>query len=227
MPTLVSERTDLYTLGSEYPGSVAAVGGLPLLLPHHRADDAVRVLEGFDGVVIVGGDDVDPARYGMADDGCNKGVSDSADESDLAIARAAHDLRIPLFAICRGCQVLNVAMGGTLFQDMTTDDGIHQPISADPSALMAERHPIQIEAGSRLAKAYGATTHVVNSIHHQAIDGVAPGFRAVAWAPDGVIESIEPADGSWPVLAVQWHPEKITDEGDAVLFEHFVRDMVR
>ena len=226
MPTFLSDRTDLYTLGAEYPAAVSAAGGLPLLLPHHHAEDARRVLEGFDGVVMVGGDDVDPAQYGQADHGVNKGISASADESDLALARAAVDLGVPLFAICRGCQVLNVAMGGTLHQDMTAPEGWHQRISDVPDAVMAARHPIEITAGSRLAKAYGATTHTVNTIHHQAIDKVAPGFRAVAWAPDGVIEAIEPDDDGSRVLAVQWHPEKIVNEGDHVLFEHFVQEML-
>jgi putative glutamine amidotransferase len=225
MPTFISEHTDLYTLGTEYPGAVAAAGGLPLLLPHHHADDAPRVLEGFDGLVMVGGDDVDPLQYGQADHGCNKGVSASADESDISLARAALELGIPVFAICRGCQVLNVALGGTLHQDMTSADGPHRPISDLPDEVMGARHAITIEPGSRLAKAYGSTEHLVNSIHHQAIDRVAPGFRAVAWAPDGIVEAIEPI-GDHRVLAVQWHPEKIVNEGDHVLFEHFVREMV-
>jgi putative glutamine amidotransferase len=227
MPTFLSVRTDLYTLGVEYAASVSAAGGLPFLLPHHHAEDAHRVLEGFDGLVMVGGDDIDPAQYGQADHGCNKNVSASADESDLAVARAAMEIGLPLFAICRGCQVLNVAMGGTLFQDMTKPEGWHQPISSEPDAVMAVRHPIDIEPASRLAKAYGATTHVVNSIHHQGIDLVAPGFVPVAWAPDGVVEAIEPIDGTAPVLAVQWHPEKIVHEGDHVLFEHFVQELAR
>jgi putative glutamine amidotransferase len=227
MPTFLSDRTDLYTLGAEYPAAVAAAGALPLLLPHHQAADAGRVLDGFDGVVLVGGDDLDPARYGAADQGCNKGVSATADESDLAVARAALELGLPVFAICRGCQVLNVAMGGTLHQDMTSPDGLHRPISPVPTEVLAERHPVRIDAGSRLAKAYGgAVERVVNSIHHQGIDDVAPGFHPVAWAPDGVIEAIEP-DDDLPVLAVQWHPEKIVGEGDHVLFDYFVQEMVR
>jgi putative glutamine amidotransferase len=227
MPTFLAERTDLYTLGSEYPAAVAAAGGLPLLLPHHAPADAERVLEGFDGVVLVGGDDVDPARYGARDEGVNKGVSASADESDLAIARAAVALGLPLFAICRGCQVLNVAMGGTLRQDLTSPGGHHPPISDVPDEVMAHRHPVVIDAASRLAKAYGTTERTVNSIHHQGLDRIAPNFRAVAWSPDGIVEAIEPYDDSVPVMAVQWHPEKIVDEGDDVLFEHFIAEMVR
>ncbi|MFZ1490656.1 MAG: gamma-glutamyl-gamma-aminobutyrate hydrolase family protein [Ilumatobacteraceae bacterium] len=226
MPTFLSERTDLYTLGAEYPAAVLAAGGLPYLLPHHHAEDAQSVLKGFDGVVLVGGDDVDPAQYGQPDHGCSKGVSPTADESDIALARAAVDLELPTFAICRGCQVLNVAMGGTLFQDVTAGGTHHEPISPVPDEVLGARHPLRIAAGSRLAKAYGNTEHVVNNIHHQAIDQVAPRFRAVAWAPDGVIEAIEPDDPELAVLAVQWHPEKIVNEGDHVLFEHFVKEMI-
>jgi putative glutamine amidotransferase len=228
MPTFLDPRTDLYTLGAEYPQSVIEAGGLPVLLPHHDPADVVRVLEGFDGLILVGGDDLDPAQYGQADLGVNKGVSASADSSDQAFARAALELDVPLFAICRGCQVLNVAMGGTLHQDMTAPETSHPPISDVPTEVMELRHPIVVDADSRLAKAYGGDIdRVVNSIHHQAIDRLAPGFRAVAWAPDGVIEAIEPDDRSRRVLAVQWHPEKINGEGDHALFDHFVHEMIR
>ncbi len=231
MPTFLSERTDLYTLGAEYPQAVLDAGGLPLLLPHHHPDDAARVLEGFDGLVLVGGDDIHPARYGRDDLGLAKGVRESADDSDLAFAAAAMELGMPLFAICRGFQALNVAMGGTLHQDSTSDDGLHRPISDVPDEVMAERHPVEVAPGSHLARAYGIDgepgTRVVNSIHHQAIEELAPGFRPVAWAPDGTIEAIEPEDAAAPVLAVQWHPEKITHEGDDVLFRYFVEELVR
>ncbi len=227
MPTFVSERTDLYTLGTEYPQAVMDAGGLPLLLPHHHPDDAVRVLEGFDGLVMVGGDDINPKRYGRPDEGRSKGVVESADDSDLAFSSAAMELGIPLFAICRGYQALNVAMGGTLHQDSTSDDGVHRPISSVPTDVMNERHPITLAADSRLAQAYGEHERVVNSIHHQSIETIAPGFRAVAWAPDGTIEAIEPDDAHARVLAVQWHPEKIAAEGDHVLFRYFIDELVR
>lgn len=227
MPTFLSSATDLYTLGAEYPQAVLDAGALPLLLPHHRPEDARRVLEGFDGLVLVGGDDIHPQRYGQADAGVSKGVSDSADASDLAFAAAAAELGMPTFAICRGCQAMNVAMGGSLHQDMTDADGLHRPISKVPDEVMAERHPVEIAPDSRLAAAYATCERVVNSIHHQAIDVVAPGWRAVAWAPDGTIEAIEPLDPAARVLAVQWHPEKIRDEGDDVLFRYFVDELVR
>lgn len=228
MPTFLSDSTDLYTLGAEYPQSVLDAGGLPVLLPHHDPDDAAWVLSGFDGVILVGGDDVDPSCYGQEDLGVSKGVSASADSSDQAFVRAAFDLGLPMFAICRGYQILNVAMGGTLFQDITLHGTPHPPISSTPHEVMSHRHPITVEPGSALAKAYGGVTErVVNSIHHQAIDTIAPGFHAVASAPDGMIEAIEPDDRSHRVLAVQWHPEKINGEGDHVLFDHFINEMVR
>lgn len=228
MPTFLNDQTDLYTLGAEYPQAVLDAGGLPVLLPHHDPADALAVLDGFDGLVLVGGDDIDPLRYADTDHGVSKGVSRSADDSDLAFATAAVELDLPLFAICRGYQALNVAMGGTLHQDATDDDGLHRPISDVPADVLAERHEVRIEPGSRLAAAYGETHHrVVNSIHHQAVERVAPGFHAVAWAPDGTIEAIEPDDPAAPILAVQWHPEKITTEGDHTLFRYFVETLVR
>ncbi len=227
MPTFLDDATDLYTLGAEYPQSVIDAGGLPLLLAHHDPADARRVLEGFDGLVLVGGDDVDPASYGEVNVGVSKATSASADASEQAVASAAFELGIPIFAICRGCQLLNVAMGGTLHQDATTPGTAHPPISPVPAEVMGLRHPITIEPGSMLAKAYGAQTErVVNSIHHQAIDKIAPGYHAVAWAPDGIVEAIEPDAPDHLVLAVQWHPEKITDEGDDMLFGHFINEMV-
>lgn len=228
MPTFLDEATDLYTLGAEYPQSVLDAGGLPMLLPHFAPKDAEQVLDGFDGLVLVGGDDLDPATYGEPDEGVSKGVSASADASDLAFARAAVALGIPVFAICRGCQVINVAMGGTLHQDITAPGSPHPPISDVPAEVMGLRHPVVIDPDSRLAKAYGGQLErVVNSIHHQGLARIAPGFKAVAWAPDGTIEAIEPIDQSRLVLAVQWHPEKIASEGDHVLFEYFIHEMVR
>lgn len=227
MPTFVNDTTDLYTLGAEYPQSVIDAGGLPVLLTQHDPADARRVLDGFDGLVLVGGDDVDPASYGEVNAGVSKGTSAAADASEQAFAKAAFGLDIPIFAICRGCQLLNIAMGGTLHQDATETGTAHPPISPVPAEVMGLRHSITIEPGSMLATAYGShIERVVNSIHHQAIDKIAPGYHAVAWAPDGIVEAIEPDASDHRVLAVQWHPEKITDEGDDVLFDHFINEMV-
>jgi putative glutamine amidotransferase len=224
LPTFLAEQTDLYTLGAEYPDAVTAAGGVPLLVPHLTEDEVDTVLDAVDGLVLCGGDDVDPAAYGDTHDGRSKGVNPDADRWEVALARRAVERGVPVLGICRGMQVLNVAFGGTLHQDIADPDGVHRPTSPVPDEVLAERHEIKIEPGSRLAEIYGTEHRVVNSIHHQAIERLADGFVPVAWAPDGVIEAIEPVDER-NVLAVQWHPEKIIDEGEAALFAAFVADV--
>jgi len=220
--TFLAERTDLYTLGSEYPEAVIEAGGLPLVLPHLAPELADEVLDGLDGLVLTGGDDVHPDTYGGADAGVAQGTSVAADAWEVALARRAVDRRIPVLGICRGLQVLNVAFGGTLDQHISRPDTPHPPTPDDPDAVMAQRHGITLQAGCRLAAVYGTEARVVNTIHHQAIDRVAEVFVPVAWAPDGVVEALEAADPDLDVLAVQWHPEKIIEEGERPLFAHFV-----
>jgi putative glutamine amidotransferase len=225
LPTFLAERTDLYTLGSEYPQALTDAGALPVLLPFVEPDDAARALEGMDGLVLVGGDDVCPATY-RSESPHAKGTDPRADASDIALLRAARAADLPVLGICRGLQIANVAYGGTLHDDIADPDGLHRPISDVPDEVMAERHDVEIASGSWLAKAYGATHRTVNSIHHQAIDRLADGFRAVAWAPDGTIEAIEATDApGGAMVAVQWHPEKITAEGEHALFSAWVDEL--
>lgn len=224
LPTFLAEHTDLYTLGAEYPQAIADAGGLPVLLPFVAPHDAPRALEGMDGLVLVGGDDLAPSTYG-ADHGHAKGARADADASDLALFRAAVTAGLPVLGICRGLQVANVACGGTLHADIVDPDGVHRPISDVPHEVMAQRHEIHLDPGCWLARAYGTTQRTVNSIHHQAIERLGDGLRAVAWAPDGTIEAIEPTGGGMRVVAVQWHPEKIVEEGDGVLFAAWVDEV--
>ena len=220
LPTFLGERTVLYTLGEEYVESVAEHGAVPLLVPHVGEDEADAVLDAIDGLLIAGGGDLDPASYGQAEAG-SKEYEAAADTSELALARRARARGVPTLAVCRGMQIVNVAFGGTLHQDIAEPGGIHGPIDDDPDVVLADRHPVAIAAGSRLAAVVGAGERIVNNIHHQAIDRLAPGFTVVATAPDGVVEAIEPSDDDWPVLAVQWHPEKL-DGADAALFSWLV-----
>jgi putative glutamine amidotransferase len=216
LPTFLGERTDLYTLGAEYVDCVARPGALPLLLPHLAPDDADAALDGVDALVVAGGGDVDPASYGAT----NTGSYDHdpvADASELALLRAARERGLATLAICRGMQLVNVAFGGTLHQDIGVPGGVHEPISHLPQEVLDATHPIEVVAGSRLAAVVGAGERVVNTIHHQAIDRLADGFQVTATAPDGMIEAIEPDDDAWAVLAVQWHPEKANGQ-DAALF---------
>ena len=217
LPTFVSERTLLYTLGDEYVAAVAATGAIPLLLPHLGPDDVPDALDGIDGLLIAGGGDVHPSSYGAEPAG-SKDTDADADTSEIALARQARQLGLPTLAICRGMQVVNVAFGGTLHQEIGTPDTAHPPVPADdPQAVMSAVHPVNIIPDSRLAQVLGAGEREVNTIHHQAIDTLADGLHSVATSPDGIIEAVEP-DDDWPILAVQWHPEK--REGiDAPLFD--------
>lgn len=221
LPTFVGERTLLYTLADEYVRSVVDAGGLPVLIPHLRDDeDADAILDGVDGVLIAGGGDLDPSSYG-AEDGGSYDTDPDADVSELALARRAMARRVPTLAICRGMQILAVANGGTLRQEICAPGSLHEPISDDPDAVLGARHPVTISEGSRLAAALGAGERVVNTIHHQALERVPDGFHVTAEAPDGTIEAIEPLDPTWACLAVQWHPEKL-EGADAPLFDAFV-----
>ena len=136
----------------------------------------------------------------------------------------ARERRLPTLAICRGLQITNVALGGTLIQDIPSTIGsIDHTIIGH--AVFDGHQPVTVESNSLIAKAIGQTDLMVNSIHHQAVKDLAPGFRAVAWAGDGVIEGIEHEDEAWPLLAVQWHPEYLSENSDEAshrLFEGFV-----
>lgn len=221
LPTFVGERTLLYTLADEYVRSVVDAGGLPVLIPHLRDDEeADAILDGVDGVLIAGGGDLDPSSYG-AENGGSYDTDPDADVSELALARRVGARRVPTLAICRGMQILAVANGGTLRQEICAPGSLHQPFGQDPAEVLGARHPVTISEGSRLAAALGAGERVVNTIHHQALDRVPEGFRVTAEAPDATIEAIEPLDPEWPCIAVQWHPEKL-DGADAPLFEAFV-----
>jgi putative glutamine amidotransferase len=223
LPTFVSDRTLLYTLADEYVRCVVDAGGVPLLLPHLEDADAGAILDVVDGVLVAGGGDVDPASYGADVDG-SKETDAAADASELALLRAARERGTPTLAICRGMQLVNVAYGGTLTQHLGDPDTLH-PVPEEPEAVLAARHEVTIEPGSRLAAALGEGRRLVNTIHHQAIERLGDGLRVTATADDGIIEAVEPVD-DWDLLAVQWHPEKL-ERQDAPLFESFVSSAAR
>ena len=214
--TLPGDRGPTTTVNRPYVDAVLAAGGLPLVLPVLDPSCVDEVLATIDGLLLSGGGDVDPARYGAEAVPEVFGVDPARDAWELALADAA---RLPLLAVCRGAQVLNVAAGGTLVQ--------HLPEAVDASHRDRERrgeivHPVAVVAGSQLHAATGTTTFGVNTVHHQAVDVVGDGLVVTARAPDAVVEAIEPADGR-PVLGVQWHPELLTaiDE-HAALFRWLV-----
>jgi putative glutamine amidotransferase len=205
-------------------------GLVPLVVAPLGDPDAARaVLGAVHGLVLTGGEDVDPARFGAAPHEALGSVQPARDASEIALARAARELLLPTLAICRGIQLLNVALGGTLVQDLPSEWPSETP-HEQPAARDERTHPVTLTPGSRLAGALGAERRlVVNSMHHQAVRDVATALVATAHAPDGVVEGAESRDPHWWSLAVQWHPEELVatrDGWDRALFAAFA-DAVR
>lgn len=167
-----------------------------------------------DGIVLTGGEDVDPVHYGAKPHPRLGATSAERDRWELALVRSAARAGTPLLAICRGIQVLNVALGGTLIQDLPSSQA--GEINHDPDAPRSDRsHDVEVDAESRVARALGVTQLRVNSAHHQAIERVADSLRVVATAPDGTVEAVESAaDSGWWCVGVQWHPEDLIDSAE-------------
>jgi putative glutamine amidotransferase len=197
------------TVNAAYVRSVIRTGGIPLVLPPLMGDaHAEAVVDVLDGLVLSGGEDVDPRHYGeVPHPTVRDNVDPLRDAQELALFREAWKQGKPVLAICRGIQLVNVALGGSLWQDLPSDrpDGLRHN---QPDGRTARTHPVELTPGSRLADAVGATRFEVNSFHHQAIRNLAPGLRVTARAPDGEIEGVETAEGAPWLLGVQWHPEE-------------------
>jgi putative glutamine amidotransferase len=180
--------------------------------------------EAFDGVVLGGGVDVDPVRYGQtARPEANVEVDLERDATDLAVFERAWREQAPILGICRGLQVVNVALGGTVVQDLPTERPSEVEHQRRPKDRTRRDHTVQIASGTRLRALAGAGEIAVNSRHHQAIDRLASGLAVSATAPDGTIEGVETPGERWCV-AVQWHPENLADDPPSRrLFEAFVR----
>jgi putative glutamine amidotransferase len=180
------------------------VGGLAVLITPGEVE-AEALLERLDGLMLTGGGDLDPNAFGGAAHGENYSVSPERDESELELLRGALGAALPTLAICRGMQVLNVALGGDLHPHLP--DVVGEAVSHRASETEAARHPVRVEPGSALAGLLaGEDLEAVPSWHHQGVRRVGTGLRAVAWAPDGVVEALELV-GEPQVTAVQWHPE--------------------
>jgi putative glutamine amidotransferase len=178
--------------------------------------------EAFDGVVLGGGVDVDPVRYGQSErPGASVEVDLQRDATDLAVFERAWREQTPILGICRGLQAVNVALGGTLVQDLPTDRPSAVAHQRRPRDRTRRDHTVRIEPGTRLSALAGAGEIAVNSRHHQAIDRLAAGLVASATAPDGTVEGVETPGEHWCV-AVQWHPENLADDpASRRLFEAF------
>jgi len=198
-------RKPAVLLPAIYAERVAAAGGIPVLLP--PLPGVAGAVSRLDGLLLTGGGDVDPGRYGADPHPATSRVSGPRDAAELELLDAAVAAGKPVLGICRGMQLLNVARGGTLCQHLPGEAG-HTP---DPG--MFGSHPVRVAAGTRLAGILGANGSGVDvpTAHHQAIDRLGDGLVATAWAADGVIEAVEPAAAGPFLLAVQWHPEVGTD----------------
>jgi putative glutamine amidotransferase len=177
--------------------------------------------------VLTGGEDVDPARYGEKRHEKVLSVSAARDATEIALINGARERGMPVLAICRGIQILNVTLGGSLVQDIASQ--CETNIEHDEaSARNSRTHEISVEPGSLIAKAMGAEHLTVNSFHHQSVKRVGDGMRVTALAPDGIVEGLESTDNDWWVLAVQWHPEEMTESvepWDRGLFRAFARQL--
>ncbi len=186
-----------------YVKAVRRAGAIPVILPVIDPDDRDELdaaLDAVDAVIVTGGCDVEPSLYGAAQAPETGPLDPVRDATEIAVCRAVIERDQPTLCVCRGIQVLNVALGGTLVQ--------HVPEHSRDDRYNDTVHDVTLEAGSRIAKALGRTSLGVNTLHHQTIDRLGDRARAVAWADDGTVEAIE-VEGAPHVLAVQWHPEML------------------
>jgi putative glutamine amidotransferase len=202
----------------DYSTAVARAGGLPHLLPPLPSLDPAETVANLDGLLLTGGGDVNPTRYGEVAVEETSGVDDERDQTELALVEEAVRQEVPILGICRGCQVLNVAFGGTLVQ--------HLPkVTSQPHLILGPRtaiaHSVTVAPGTELSSVLGTPAIGVNSIHHQGIAIMAPVLRLAGWAEDGSPEAVERSEP--PILAVQWHPENLLSHpGHLRLFEWLV-----
>ena len=210
---------------SDYLESVRRAGGEPRVVELAK-DAPADAAASIHGLLLTGGSDIDPARYGEVGRASTAGVEPERDSFEIALVHAASDAKLPILGICRGMQVLNVALGGTLIQDISTElpGSLEHSVPAPHHALA---HEVWITKGSLLWKlmqeklAEGDACQV-NSRHHQAVKKVACSFEVTATAPDGVIEAIECGTGGF-CLGVQWHPENFWRTGEfRSVFEGFI-----
>lgn len=205
----------LSQLSMTYVRSVVAGGGIPLLLPPNQDSDVLSgALDAVDGLVLPGGPDLDPAYYGESPHPMWEPVTGPREGFDIRLCRLAFEKEIPILGICHGCQVVNVALGGSLVQDILT---------AFPESPVVHRrrvfpffvpHTVSVEPGSLLESIVGGPRIETNSAHHQSVKRAAEGLRVVARADDGVVEAVEWVGDRRFLLGIQWHPEEMAQSSD-------------
>lgn len=206
--------TSLYDL---YVRAIQTAGGIPIVLARGTPADAAALLERCDALVLPGGGDIDPSSY--REEPASEHLYDVrplADEFEMALVREAADHRLPVLGICRGLQVINVALGGSL----------HQHLPEHPKDLAgrayAGHYLTRVRSGSRVHRVVGSMEILVNSLHHQGVKDLGTGLAVAATSHDGVVEAIESIDDGWEVLAVQWHPECLQAWHTTAIFDWLV-----
>ncbi len=215
-----------FAVPERYVSALRRAGLRPVVLPGRDPAPAEEVLGPFAGLLLAGGGDVEPGRYGAAAHPSVYGVDADRDAFESDLFAVAHTRAVPILAVCRGMQILNVARGGTLTQHIPDRLGVTH---GDPSTGLSASHPVRVESGSRLAGAVGAgQLDRCTSHHHQAVDRIGADLVPVSWSDDGVVEGLEPTDGDGWTVAVQWHPEATAaeDPNQQALFDAFA-DQVR
>ncbi len=229
LPAVAGERQACWLMGRSYIEELRKVGAVPWVIPliPQDPDTLQEIFDRLDGVFITGGVDVDPSCYGESKTALCGTTDPDRDAVEIALLRHAQTRDLPVLAVCRGIQILNVALGGTLYQDVTAQVPAALKHDYFPTPQQPSRkylaHDITVKAGTRLGHILGDARVPVNSMHHQAIKDLAPQLAATAFAPDGIIEAVEGTEGKY-LVAVQWHPEELTETqpGMARLFTTFV-----
>jgi putative glutamine amidotransferase len=209
-------------LGMKYMKAIERAGGIPVVMPPLDLDEVDSLLDRLDALCLSGGPDMDPGTYGGRYHPKLGPTEPELDQFELALTRGACERGMPILAICRGQQLLNVARGGNLYQHVPEEPGgdiAHRL----PGKGQHGAHEVTIEPGSLLSRALGGVTEAhVNSYHHQAVHSLGRGVKPVAWAPDGLVEGIEVPDCGFAV-GVQWHAEAIIEQPEQLaLFQEFV-----
>lgn len=219
-----TDGQDMLISNLDYSRSVFAGGGIPVALP--TMDDpeaAVDLVQHLDGLLLAGGEDLAPAFFGRSAQPGLGLVIEQRDRHEWALLEAALKKDIPILGICRGCQLLNVYFGGTLYQDLATYFSVDIPHFSAHLGREALVHEVSLREGSYLRKCYGAANLWVNSLHHQGIETLAPGLLPAARSGDGLVEGLQHRAARW-VLGVQWHPEMMTER--YVIHQNLFRSFV-
>jgi putative glutamine amidotransferase len=218
---------ETYSLTRKYAEGVLQAGGVPLIVPHNLDEDSLHVvLDRLDGLLLSGGGDIDPVLFGEELHPATCEIEPDRDRVELTLARWVVERDVPFLAICRGVQVLNVALGGTLVQDIPSQvpDALQHSFDRKTTPRDYLAHPVKIDPSSQLARVMQLENAQSNSWHHQSIKQAAEGLLVTAVAPDGVIEAVEVPERRY-AIGVQWHPEWLFEKRveHQRLFEELVR----